>query len=150
MARVLGLDIGERRIGVAVSDPTGTVARPLATLVRTSRQSDFQTIRRLIEEHAADRVVVGLPLSLNGSEGPQARQTRRYAQHLAEAVPVPVEFWDERYSTATAAEILIGTKRRRPSAQSSVDAVAAAVLLQSYLNAAASVKESQSLTRREY
>ena len=148
MARVLGLDIGERRIGVAVSDPTGTVARPLATLVRTSRESDFQTIRRLIEEHSVDRIVVGLPLSLNGSEGPQARQTRRFSRHLAEAVPVPVEFWDERYSTATAAEILLGRKRRRPSAQSTVDAVAAAVLLQSYLNATASANESQSLARR--
>ena len=148
MARVLGLDIGERRIGVAVSDPTGTVARPLATLVRTSRQSDFQTIRRLIEEHAVDRIVVGLPLSLNGSEGPQARQTRRYSQHLAEAVTVPVEFWDERYSTAVAADILMSRRRRRPSGQNTVDALAAAVLLQSYLNATTSPNGSQSLARR--
>ena len=148
MARVLGLDIGERRIGVAVSDPTGTVARPLAALVRTSRQSDFQAIRRLIEEHAVDRIVVGLPLSLNGSEGPQARQTRRYSQHLAEAVPVPVEFWDERYSTAVAADILMSRRRRRPSGQNTVDAVAAAVLLQSYLNATTSPNGSQALARR--
>lgn len=146
MARVLALDVGERRIGVAVSDPTGTLARPLTAIFRASRQQDFEAIARLVEEYEVERIVVGLPLSLDGSEGPQARQIRRYAQRLAQAITVPLVFWDERYSTVTAEEMLrVAGKRsrrtrrgqRRP-ARGDVDATAAAVLLQAYLDAQAS------------
>ena len=135
MARLLGLDIGERRIGVAISDPTGTLARPLTTVVRASRQADFQAIDRLVADYAVERVIVGLPLSLNGSEGPQARQVRRYSEKLAQALSVPVEFWDERYSSATAVEILRRKGQRRHMMREEIDAAAAAVVLQSYLDA---------------
>jgi putative Holliday junction resolvase len=142
MGRLLALDVGERRIGVAVSDPTGTLARPLTIITRASRQADFQAIAQLVDETAAERIIVGLPLSLDGTEGPQARTVRRYAERLAQAISVGVEFWDERYSSATAAEILRDKRkrRRRRPAREAIDAAAAAVILQSFLDAGASLK----------
>ena len=115
VARLLALDLGERRIGVAASDPTGTLTRPLTTIIRSSVRADSEAVARLVREYAAVRIVVGMPLSLNGTEGPQARKARRYAERLAETITVPIQFWDERYSSATATEILKdrGKRRRR-------------------------------------
>ena len=129
--RVLALDVGERRVGVAVSDPTGTLATPHGVIHRRSKAQDFAAVARLVTELGAERVVVGLPLSLSGDVGPQARRVMRYAQALAQALPVPVELYDERYSTVTADELLAegGRKRRRTP----IDAAAAAVILQEYL-----------------
>ena len=128
--RVMALDVGERRIGVAVSDPSGTLARPHAVIHRRSKVMDFAAVARLVTELEVERVVVGLPLSLNGEIGPQARRVTRYAQALAQALEVPVELYDERYSTVTADALLAesGRKRRVP-----IDAAAAAVILQDYL-----------------
>jgi len=128
--RILALDVGERRIGVAVSDPTGTLATPHSVIRRRSKAEDFAAVARLAAELGAERVVVGLPLSLDGSVGPQARRVTRYAQALARTLSVPVELYDERYSTLTADELLAegGRKRRTP-----IDAAAAAVILQDYL-----------------
>ena len=138
--RILGLDPGERRIGIAISDPTGTLAHPLQTLVRGSREEDFAAIAALVAEHDVDLVVVGWPLSLDGTEGPQARRVARYTDALAACLPVPVVSWDERFTTAAADEILRqirGRKgRRRARARGQVDAIAAAVILQSYLDSA--------------
>jgi putative Holliday junction resolvase len=129
--RVLALDVGERRIGVAVSDPTGLLATPHGVIHRRSKAQDFAAVARMVAELGAERVVVGLPLSLNGDVGPQARRVMRYAQALAQALSVPVELYDERYSTVTADELLAegGRKRRRTP----IDAAAAAVILQEYL-----------------
>lgn len=140
MTRTLALDLGERRIGVAVSDPTGTVARPVTAITRASRQKDLQAITSLVDQYQAALVLVGLPLSLDGSEGPQAQQTRLYAERLAEELDVPIKFWDERYSSVQAEEILRGKKgkRRRRQTRGDVDATAAAVFLQSYLDSKAS------------
>jgi putative Holliday junction resolvase len=135
MTRLLALDLGERRIGVAISDPTGTLARPLTTIIRASRREDFEAIADLVSANEAERVIVGLPLSLDGTEGPQARRVRRYADRLAQAVDVPLEFWDERYSSREAADILGQTKRGRREMRDRIDATAAAVILQSYLDA---------------
>jgi putative Holliday junction resolvase len=136
--RILGLDPGERRIGIAISDPTGTLAHPLQTLVRRSREEDFAAIAALVAEHDVELVVVGWPLSLDGTEGPQARRVARYTDALAACLPVPVVSWDERFTTAAADEILRqirGRKgRRRARARGQVDAIAAAVILQSYLD----------------
>lgn len=132
MGRVMALDLGEKRVGVAISDPTGTIARPLAILPRTPRRALIKALRRLIAEHGVERVVVGLPRSLSGAEGPQAQWTRREAELLARHLPVPVVLWDERLSTATAEtyRALRGERRRTP-----IDAEAAAVILQDYLEA---------------
>lgn len=136
--RVLALDMGERRVGVAVSDPTGTVARPLQTLVRGSRQEDFAAIAGLVAEYDVELLVVGRPLSLDGTEGPQARRVIRYVEALAARLPIRVVLWDERFTTAAAQEILRqsrGKKRRRQARNAGeVDAIAAAVILQSYLD----------------
>jgi putative Holliday junction resolvase len=136
--RLLALDVGERRIGVAVSDPTGTIARPLHALDRRSRKEDFSVIASLIDEYGAEAIVVGQPISLDGSVGPQARRVARYAAALAEHVDVPLIPWDERFSTARADEILRETRsekaKRRARANGEIDAVAAAVILQSYLD----------------
>jgi len=134
MTRLLALDLGERRIGVAISDPTRTVARPLVTIDRASKQEDVDAINELVDEHSVSRIVVGLPLSLDGSEGPQARSVRRYAEFLSNALVMPIDFWDERYSTVEAGEIL-RTKKRRKKGRGEVDAMAAALILQAYLDA---------------
>jgi putative Holliday junction resolvase len=135
--RILALDIGERRIGVAVSDPLQILARPLTVIQRASRADDFARIGRLAGEQGAIRIVCGYPLSLDGSEGPQGRRVRRYAEALQEAVKVPVELWDESYSTVDAEEKMQATQPRLSPRERRhwVDAVAAAVILQGYLNA---------------
>jgi putative Holliday junction resolvase len=135
--RLLALDVGERRVGVAVSDPTGTIARPLHALERASKKEDFSAIAALVREYSAVAVIVGRPLSLDGTVGPQARRVAGYAQALAESLDVPVIHWDERFSTARADEILRQTRgekaKRRARANGEIDAIAAAVILQSYL-----------------
>jgi len=128
--RILALDVGERRIGVAVSDPSGTLATPHSVIRRRSKAEDFAAVARLVAELKAERVVVGLPLSLNGTIGPQARRVVRYARSLAQTLTVPVELHDERYSTATAEELLAERRGRR---RVPIDAAAAAVILQDYL-----------------
>lgn len=128
---IIALDIGERRIGVAVSDPSGTLATPHGIIERRSRSEDFATIAELVHRLGAQRVIVGLPISLNGTIGPQARRVIRYAKALARMLTVPVEMVDERYSTAVAQTLLIEAGRR---SRAHVDAAAAAVILQEYLD----------------
>ena len=136
--RILGLDVGERRVGIAISDPTGTVVRPLQTLMRGSREQDWAAITALVAEHDVELIVVGQPLSLDGTVGPQARRIARYADALAEHVSIPVVPWDERFTTAKAKEIIFQSrgkkKRRRARVEGTIDAIAAAVILQSYLD----------------
>lgn len=136
--RVLALDVGERRIGIAISDPTGTLARPLQALARGSREEDFAAIAALVAEHDVGLVVVGQPLSLDGTEGPQARRVARYAEALAAHLTVRVISWDERFTTVEAEKVLRqGRKekdRRRARTKGELDAVAAAVILQGYLD----------------
>jgi len=136
--RVLALDVGERRVGIAISDPTGTLARPLQALARGSREEDFAAIAALVAEHDIGLVVVGQPLSLDGTEGPQARRVARYAEALAAHLTVRVISWDERFTTVEAEKVLRqGRKekdRRRARTKGELDAVAAAVILQGYLD----------------
>ncbi len=135
MARLLALDIGDKRIGVAVCDELGLLARPLTTLTRASKRQDFERIGRLAAEHAAERVIAGYPRSLSGAEGPQAQRVRRYVEALAASLPVPVELWDERYTTVEASARLFDAGRRRPRERGQLDAAAAAIILQDYLDA---------------
>lgn len=142
--RILGLDPGERRVGVAVSDPTGTLARPLHALERRSRGEDFDAIADLVAQHDVGLVVVGRPLSLDGTEGPQARRVDRYARALAAHLSVDVVSWDERFSTVAADEILRQSRsekeRRHARTNGEIDAIAAAVILQSYLDSVGPVE----------
>jgi putative Holliday junction resolvase len=136
--RILALDVGERHTGVAISDPTETIARPLETIHHRSRKEVCSAVAALVAEHGAGAVVVGRPLSLDGHVGPQAQRVDACAEALAEALDVPVIGWDERFSTATADEILRETRkekaRRRARSNGEIDAIAAAVILQSYLD----------------
>lgn len=136
--RVLGLDPGERRVGVALSDELGMLATPLTVLERRSRAIDVAAIAELVTSHEATEVVVGHPKTVRGEIGPQARRAERFAREIARAVGVPVRLWDERYSTVEATDRLAGSIRRsggrRRGSGPGVDAVAAAVILQDYLD----------------
>ena len=132
-SRFLGLDVGDRRIGVAVSDPTGSLARPVETYERRSPQADIQHVLDLASEYDAVRVVVGLPKNMNGTEGPQAEKTRTFADALA-ARGLSVNLWDERLSTVEASRRLIEQRRRGRRLQERLDSEAAAVILQTYLD----------------
>jgi putative Holliday junction resolvase len=143
--RVLALDVGERRIGVALSDPLRLVARPLTVIRRASKARDFAAIGELVAEHDVTLVLCGYPLSLDGTEGPQGRRVRRYAETLAEALPVEVALWDESYSTEEAEKVMALGKRQSPRERRAwVDAVAAAVILQSYLDSLTGSAEAAS------
>jgi putative Holliday junction resolvase len=133
--RVLALDLGTRRIGVAISDFTGTVASPLTVLERSkSRRNDHERIAAVVRKEEAELVVVGLPLSLSGEEGPAARAARTEANALATLVGVPIETFDERLTTVTAERALTEAGVRGRARRQLVDKVAAAVILQAFLD----------------
>ena len=132
--KVLALDIGERRIGVAVSDPLWVAARPLVVIQRASKVQDVDAIAKLVQEQAARLIVCGYPISLNGTEGPQGRRIRRYVEVLADQLDTPIILWDESYSTRQA-EAIMGKRVTPRKRKQWVDAIAAAVILQSYLDA---------------
>ncbi len=131
MGRLLALDVGEKRVGVALCDETQTLARPLLTLRRASKKEDFARLAALCREHAVEKVIVGLPKTLRGEEGPQAHRVRRYAAELQAALDLPIEFWDERFSTVEARDLLLTRTLVR---KGEIDAIAAAVILQDYLD----------------
>ncbi len=131
--RTLALDLGERRIGVALSDASGWLAMPLTVVTRTSRAADMTAIRQLVQIYGVELVVAGFPRSLDGTVGPQGRRIERYVLLLREHLPVPVVLWDESYSTVEAERLMHETGRR--AKRSRIDAIAAAVILQSYLDA---------------
>ena len=132
--RILALDIGERRIGVALSDPSGLLATPLTTIHRRHHTADVDEVLRLVDEHDAERVVVGLPLELSGRRGTQAGRVSAFVRAMAERTQVPVETVDERYSTVQAQRQLRESGVRPSRDRARVDAAAAAIILQSYLD----------------
>ncbi len=132
--RVLALDIGERRIGVAISDAGGTIALTVGVIPRRSRRQTFADIQALVDAHQAERIVVGLPLRMDGAEGEAAAGARMFAERLREVVPLPVELQDERLSTAEAERVMIAGDVRRSRRRAARDAVAAAIFLQTYLD----------------
>lgn len=133
--RVMALDLGEKRIGIAISDPTRMIASPHIVLNRRSRADDFARYRALIREQAVTLVVIGLPITLGGQEGQRAAWMRDYAEELGHSIDVPIVFWDESLTTIAATEALHAQGRRGRKLKDRVDAVAAALILQSYLDA---------------
>ena len=131
--RSLGLDVGEKGIGLAISDAIGLLAHPRGALVRKGEEKDIEAILEMIKAEGVERVVVGLPRSLNGSLGPQAETVLAFVEALKGKVPVPVEVWDEKLSTAEAERLLLEAGHRRPSKER-LDAAAAAIILQGYLD----------------
>jgi putative Holliday junction resolvase len=132
---VLGIDLGERRIGVAVSDALGLTAQPLAVIEHKSLEEDVARIGELAGVRSAEKIVVGLPLNMDGSVGPAARRARRFAATLRRKLGMVVELHDERLSTVEAEKALIEADTRRRRRREVRDAVAAALVLQSYLDA---------------
>jgi len=132
--RLLGLDIGHRRIGVAVSDPLGMVASPRG-YVAVGQDGGLPEVCALVTELEIVRIVVGLPLAMDGRERDAAQGVRDWVERLCERVPVPVELWDERLTTAAAERALLESGMRREKRNLRRDAVAAALILQSYLDA---------------
>lgn len=134
--RVVGIDLGSKRIGVAVSDPDGAVASPIEVVARTGdRAHDHRRLAEIVREWEATRVVVGLPLSLAGGVGRAAAAAREEAAELASVVGVPVETYDERLTTVTADRSLMELRMKADARRRVVDKVAAAVMLQSWLDA---------------
>ena len=136
MARAVALDIGTRRIGVALSDSAGTVATPYEVVTRSGdRSRDHRRIAALVEEAGAEIVIVGLPLSLDGTTGPAAQAILAEVDELRAALPVVVVTWDERLSTVEAERSLRAMRVRKGRHRQVVDQVAATVILQSWLDA---------------
>ena len=133
--RVVGLDLGARRIGVAVSDATGTIASPHAVVDRSGRRADdHRRLAQLVADLGAERVVVGLPLSLSGDAGPAARAALEEVEALTPVMGVPVETHDERLTTVSAERALRAGGTRARARRAVVDKVAAAVMLQAWLD----------------
>jgi len=132
--RYLGLDVGDRRIGVALSDETGTLATGLATLRRVGPRKDVRAVAELIRRHEAGEVVVGLPRRLDGGLGPQAQKVLAFMDDLRPSAKVPLVPWDERFTSVMAEQALMEGDVSRRDRKDLVDKVAAILILQSYLD----------------
>ncbi len=133
--RILALDYGSKRMGVALSDELGWTAQPLETFERRTLSWDLAHIQQLVQSHEVGQVLIGLPLRLNGEEGPAVQAVRRFIDQLGPALSVPIITWDERMTTCAAEDLLIAADVSRKKRKGVVDRVAAAILLQGYLEA---------------
>ena len=141
--RVLGIDLGSKRIGIATSDRSGTIATPYTVLKRCgSMGGDHRNIAKMVVEEEAEAVIVGLPLNMDGSEGKAAQAARVEASRMATVVGVPVHVHDERLTTVEADRVLMEQKMNAQARRRVVDKVAAAVMLQSWLDAQAHLADS--------
>lgn len=134
MSRILGIDYGEKRLGIAISDETRTIASGLEVYERRSLEEDLQHLREVIEREKVERVVLGLPLNMDGSEGPKAREVRAFKEELESRLHIPVELVDERLTTQEAERVLLEADLSRRRRREVRDQLAAVLILQSYLN----------------
>jgi putative Holliday junction resolvase len=134
--RILAIDYGTRRVGLALSDETGTIAQPLGFLSAEPASKLFDLLKKTVAERKVAEIVVGIPRNMNGTYGPAADQARDFAAALQQLVTVPIKTWDERLTTVQANRFLIETGMRREKRRERVDQTAAAILLQSYLDRA--------------
>ena len=131
--KILGLDIGSKRIGVAVSDALGITAQGVLTLER--KEDVLDRIKEILLDRGAEKIVVGLPLNMDGSSGPQAKAASEFADMLEKSLEVPVQLWDERMSTMQVERVMIDAGVSRAKRKKKIDKLAAQVILQSYLEA---------------
>jgi putative Holliday junction resolvase len=129
---ILGLDVGEKRIGVALAE--GLLAIPLTVIDRKGEEADMELLLTLARERRAERIVVGLPRSMNGSIGRQAEKIIDFSRALTQHVDIPVDTWDERLTTVAAERLLLDTGMKREKRKGKRDAMAAAIILQAYLD----------------
>ncbi len=140
-APLLGLDLGAKTIGLALSDGALIVASPNSTIRRTKFTADAETLRRLVEQHGVGGLVIGLPVNMDGSEGPRCQSVRQFATNLLERFDIPIAFWDERLSTAAVTRTLIEADVSRKRRSEVVDKMAAAYILQGALDRLAVLRQ---------
>jgi len=146
--RVVGFDVGDKRIGVAVSDPLGFTAQPLFTLHRTNRRADLKAVARVLRKQGAAEAVVGNPLHMSGDQSPQAAKAQAFAEELRAEFGIKVHLWDERLTTAEAHRHLDASGRAGGwERREIIDQVAAAMILQSFLDARANEAAREALNR---
>jgi len=132
--KILGLDLGTKTIGIAVSDALRYSATPLETIRRTKFTQDAERIAHLLAENRAVAIVLGLPLNMDGTEGPRAQSTRAFARNLGQRIALPIAFWDERLSTSAVTRMMIEADLRRDRRDEVVDKLAASYILQGALD----------------
>lgn len=130
----MGLDIGRKTIGIALSDPAGLIAQPVDTIKRTALSKDIDEVLRLAADREAAAIVAGLPLNMDGSHSSQTEFVLKFVEKLKERTDIPVKTWDERLSTAAVERLLIEGDMRREKRKEVVDKLAAAYILQGYLD----------------
>jgi len=133
-ARLIGVDLGSKTIGLALSDVERTIASPLKTVKRTKFQNDANRLLALCAEHGAGGLVIGLPVNMDGTEGPRAQSTRAFARNLSRLTDLPIALWDERLSTAAVTRMLLAADASRARRAQLVDKLAAAYILQGALD----------------
>jgi len=130
----MGLDVGEVRIGVAVSDETGLIARGLSTLQRLSWKKDLAALAQTAAQHEVSEIVVGNPINMDGTSGQQSERIQDFVRRLGEVTPAPITVWDERLSSFTAEQVLIEGGMHRDKRRQVIDKLAAVIILQNYLD----------------
>jgi len=132
--RLLGLDLGEKTIGLALSDTSRSVATPMETLRRSKFSADAEKIEKVLAEHGVGAIVIGLPLNMDGSDGPSSQSARAFGRNLAARLTAPIVFWDERLSTVAVTRALLDADASRRRRAEVVDKMAAAYILQGVLD----------------
>ncbi len=140
--RVLGLDVGSRRIGIAVSDPLGITAQGLETLQRKNKRQDFERLGQIVRQYEVKEIVVGLPLRMSGAEGTQAEKMQDFAQELRKRFKLPVHLWDERLTSAEANRLLRETDLSIEKRGKAVDRMAAVLILQGWMESRSRTSET--------
>lgn len=133
--RIIGLDLGDKTIGIAVSDPSGLIAQGMKTIRRTVENEDIEQIKKIVENFMVEEIIVGFPKNMNGSIGPQGEKVIRFVENLKKEISLPIFLWDERLTTVEANRMLIEKADvRRSKRKLVIDKVAATLILQSYLD----------------
>lgn len=141
--RILALDMGEKNIGVAVSDPLEITAQGVEVIRRSNKKKDLARIRELVQEYAVEKIVLGYPLNMDGSVGDKAREVLTFKEKLANVFALPVEIWDERLTTVAAQRTLLAANLRRSERKKVIDKVAAVLILESYMQSRLSMDDQR-------
>ena len=132
--RILGLDIGSKTIGVAISDPLGWTAQGITTIRRTKKEQDLEEIKKICKEYSVETIVIGLPKNMNGTIGESGEKVLEFSERIKEETELKVEMWDERLTTVAAHKAMLGSDLSRSKRKKIVDKIAAIYILQGYLD----------------
>lgn len=132
--RIMGLDVGDKTIGVAISDPLGFTAQGITTIKRKNEKVDIMEVEKLCKEYSVENIVVGLPKNMNGTIGPQGEKVINFSEKLKKNLDLPIEFWDERLTTVAAHKAMLEADLSRAKRKKLVDKIAATYILQGYLD----------------